>query len=202
MFYSDLLQSFQVTWSRRGPAAENSLQILSIGDVVHINDPRFLIAKKPQDNVNIKFNYPLNHVVFILIYPLISNFYHSHYQNSKKDAVHTSSVRHWSLMTCCWLQDWELRLVSVRSYDSGEYRCQATTHPPSFIATSLAVVGKSKPSLIQIATKCQPVVSSALFPLKCTQSIWFALLSTKMCKPNNISFSNLRKLSKYYCICY
>ena len=143
MFYSDLLQSFQVTWSRRGPAAENSLQILSIGDVVHINDPRFLIAKKPQDNVNIKFNYPLNHVVFILIYPLISNFYHSHYQNSKKDAVHTSSVRHWSLMTCCWLQDWELRLVSVRSYDSGEYRCQATTHPPSFIATSLAVVGKS-----------------------------------------------------------
>ena len=53
MFYSDLLQSFQVTWSRRGPAAENSLQILSIGDVVHINDPRFLIAKKPQDNVNI-----------------------------------------------------------------------------------------------------------------------------------------------------
>lgn len=73
MFYSDLLQSFQVTWSRRGPAAENSLQILSIGDVVHINDPRFLIAKKPQDNVNIKFNYLLTKC---RLYPLIllSNF--------------------------------------------------------------------------------------------------------------------------------
>ena len=41
-----------------------------------------------------------------------------------------------------YFQDWELRLVSVQSYDSGEYRCQATTHPPSFIATSLAVVGE------------------------------------------------------------
>ena len=43
----------QVTWSRR-PSAENSLQILSIGDLVHINDPRFLIAKKPQDNVSVE----------------------------------------------------------------------------------------------------------------------------------------------------
>ena len=42
-----------MTWSRR-PSAENSLQILSIGDLVHINDPRFLIAKKPQDNVSVE----------------------------------------------------------------------------------------------------------------------------------------------------
>ena len=40
------------------------------------------------------------------------------------------------------LQDWELRLVSVQSWDSGEYRCQATTHPPSFIAATLSVVGE------------------------------------------------------------
>ena len=61
---------------------------MSIGDFVHINDPRFLVAKKPQDN------------------------------------------------------DWELRVVSVTNYDSGEYQCQATSHPPTFISTNLSVVGE------------------------------------------------------------
>ena len=41
----------QVTWSR-GLLSEKSLQVLSIGDFTHINDKRFLIAKKPQDNVS------------------------------------------------------------------------------------------------------------------------------------------------------
>ena len=35
-----------------------------------------------------------------------------------------------------------LRLQGVAQYDSGEYRCQATTHPPTFIATQLIVVGQ------------------------------------------------------------
>ena len=39
------------------------------------------------------------------------------------------------------LKDWELRIIGVLSYDSGEYQCQATSHPPSFISTTLAVVG-------------------------------------------------------------
>ena len=41
----------QVTWSR-GLLSEKSIQVLSIGDFTHINDQRFLIAKKPQDNVS------------------------------------------------------------------------------------------------------------------------------------------------------
>ena len=35
--------------------SEKSLQVLSIGDFTHINDQRFLIAKKPQDNVSVYF---------------------------------------------------------------------------------------------------------------------------------------------------
>ena len=41
----------QVTWTRR-LEHENSLQVLSIGDFTHISDSRFLIAKKPMDNVS------------------------------------------------------------------------------------------------------------------------------------------------------
>ena len=41
----------QVTWSRR-LLSEKSLQVLSIADFTHINDQRFLIAKKPLDNVS------------------------------------------------------------------------------------------------------------------------------------------------------
>lgn len=74
-----------VTWSRR-LLSEKSLQVLSIADFTHINDQRFLIAKKPQDN------------------------------------------------------DWQLQIKSVTSYDSGEYQCQATTHPPSLISIMLSVV--------------------------------------------------------------
>jgi len=74
-----------VTWSRQ-LASEKTIQVLSIGDSIHISDQRFLIAKTQQDN------------------------------------------------------DWELRLQGVAQYDSGEYRCQATTHPPTFIATQLIVV--------------------------------------------------------------
>ena len=40
-------------------------------------------------------------------------------------------------------QDWELRVVSVTSYDSGDYQCQATSDPPTFISTNLSVVGES-----------------------------------------------------------
>jgi len=75
-----------VTWSRRLSLDDDSLQILSIGDQVHINDQRFLIAKTQQDN------------------------------------------------------DWELQIISVKNYDSGQYQCQATSHPPSFISTTLHVV--------------------------------------------------------------
>ena len=39
-------------------------------------------------------------------------------------------------------KDWELQINGVSSYDSGEYHCQATTHPPSFISVILTVVGK------------------------------------------------------------
>ena len=39
-------------------------------------------------------------------------------------------------------QDWELQIVGVLSYDSGQYHCQATIHPPSFISLTLSVVGK------------------------------------------------------------
>ena len=31
-------------------------QVLTVGDSAYIEDPRILIAKKPQDNVNSKFN--------------------------------------------------------------------------------------------------------------------------------------------------
>ena len=40
------------------------------------------------------------------------------------------------------LQDWELRVVGVQQYDSGQYQCQATSHPPSFIAATVSVVGE------------------------------------------------------------
>ena len=42
------------------------------------------------------------------------------------------------------VQDWELRVVSVSQYDSGEYQCQANSHPPAFISTFLSVVGQSE----------------------------------------------------------
>ena len=35
-----------------------------------------------------------------------------------------------------------LRVVGVQQYDSGEYQCQATSHPPSFIAATVSVVGE------------------------------------------------------------
>ena len=92
-----------MTWSRQ-PRDENSLQILSIGDLVHINDPRFLIAQKPQDNVSNK--------------------------------VFKIKIKYEELF-----KDWELRVTGVKRYDSGDYHCQATSHPPSFISTSLSVVG-------------------------------------------------------------
>ena len=31
-------------------------QVLTVGDSAYIEDPRILIAKEPQDNVNSKFN--------------------------------------------------------------------------------------------------------------------------------------------------
>ena len=57
----------QVTWSRRLSLDDDSLQILSIGDQVHINDQRFLIAKTQQDNVE-KSNpwYYLTHSMFLI----------------------------------------------------------------------------------------------------------------------------------------
>lgn len=36
--------------------------------------------------------------------------------------------------------DWQLRILSVSYYDSGQYLCQATTHPPQHIAARLVVV--------------------------------------------------------------
>eukprot|EP00090_Calanus_glacialis_P009044 TRINITY_DN17375_c0_g1_i1.p1 TRINITY_DN17375_c0_g1~~TRINITY_DN17375_c0_g1_i1.p1 ORF type:complete len:318 (+),score=41.09 TRINITY_DN17375_c0_g1_i1:58-1011(+) len=36
--------------------------------------------------------------------------------------------------------DWQLKIQSVSSYDSGEYQCQATTHPPSHISVRVIVV--------------------------------------------------------------
>jgi len=77
--------SGMVTWTRQ-LEHENSLQVLSIGDFIHISDSRFLIAKKPLDN------------------------------------------------------DWQLKILAVSSYDSGQYLCQATTHPPQHISVRLIVV--------------------------------------------------------------
>ena len=47
---------FQVTWSRRLLPSSSVPQVLTVGDSAYIEDPRILIAKKPQDNVNSKFN--------------------------------------------------------------------------------------------------------------------------------------------------
>ena len=44
-----------MTWSRR-LLPSSVPQVLTIGDSAYIEDPRILIAKKPQDNVNFKFN--------------------------------------------------------------------------------------------------------------------------------------------------
>ena len=40
-------------------------------------------------------------------------------------------------------QDWELRVSGVRQYDSGDYQCQANSHPPASITTTLSVLGEA-----------------------------------------------------------
>ena len=41
----------------------------------------------------------------------------------------------------CNTQDWQLQIQGVLAYDSGRYLCQATSHPPTAIITTLVVVG-------------------------------------------------------------
>ena len=41
-------------------------------------------------------------------------------------------------------QDWQLQIQGVLAYDSGRYLCQATSHPPTAIITTLVVVGGYK----------------------------------------------------------
>ena len=44
-------------------------------------------------------------------------------------------------------QDWQLQIQGVLAYDSGRYLCQATSHPPTAIITTLVVVGGHKKSI-------------------------------------------------------
>ena len=41
-------------------------------------------------------------------------------------------------------QNWELVLARVEVEDGGDYLCQASSHPPQHITTSLAIVGKRR----------------------------------------------------------
>jgi len=49
--------------------------------------------------------------------------------------------------------DWQLKIQSVSSYDSGEYQCQATTHPPSLISVQLIVVDAYAEIKVEDATE-------------------------------------------------
>ena len=41
-------------------------------------------------------------------------------------------------------QNWELVLARVEVADGGDYLCQASSHPPQHITTTLAIVGKRR----------------------------------------------------------
>ena len=41
-------------------------------------------------------------------------------------------------------QNWELVLARVEVADGGDYLCQASSHPPQHITTSLNIVGKRR----------------------------------------------------------
>ena len=41
-------------------------------------------------------------------------------------------------------QNWELVLARVKVGDGGEYLCQASSHPPQHITTTLTIVGKRR----------------------------------------------------------
>ena len=45
-------------------------------------------------------------------------------------------------------QSWELTISRVKLEDGGEYLCQASTHPPLAIITTLDVVGSSSLKLM------------------------------------------------------
>ena len=67
-------------------------------------------------------------------------------------------------------QSWELTISRVKLEDGGEYLCQASTHPPLAIITTLDVVGS-----------CQSQVNvDKLLQLGLSNWVKFSLQSTKI----------------------
>jgi hypothetical protein len=43
-----------------------------------------------------------------------------------------------------FFQDWSLKILRISVSDSGSYKCQANSHPPQFITTTLRVQGEMR----------------------------------------------------------
>ena len=46
-----------------------------------------------------------------------------------------------------YLQNWELVVTHINVLDEGEYLCQASTHPPQHISTTVSIVGEENTNI-------------------------------------------------------